>query len=564
MVTRSVLVGLPSYPFAMQALMPNHLLALLAGSLSDAGHETQVWDYGTFETLDRVMPKRLRSSAQFLADGLLGERASNSFSLFSVFRRLREMGRELDSHQGRFCADVARDLASVQSLDFVVFAVDTPEDLRNAVLVAGQLRELAPSVKRVAAGTFIERYWDTLARLTDVFDVLALDDAATWLQRWAECLDDADLWADLPNLAFVRGKRVVTSGRSLRGDLAASALPLYSLDAYPAVHSGSKLALFQVECGRGCFRGCTACPEAFSEGRPVRAKSTRMVCDEIAHMVRHQKAYAFDLSGVAHFGAQGVSLACEILKRGLRVRYSQTGTVTDTVPSLLSTLKAAGNDVISYRIDTGSQWLLDDYYRRGFSVSQAEKLLRASRAAGMLVVARFAYPCPADDYHTEAETLRFIGRTKPNAALIELPEVVPGSSWFDRPGEFGFRLDPVSYVRAALCARRTALPLRSWRSQVYRTASRTFASALRDHNRMTNIIDVDGVSTLLTPQLALVARICKYEGHEEGFAALWRRQLLTGDVDAVAAMVRRFNEHAAAGRAASLTGPASVLAAVGN
>lgn len=44
-----------------------------------------------------------------------------------------------------------------------------------------------------------------------------------------------------------------------------------------------------------------------------------------------------------------------------------------------------------------------------------------------------------DDYHTRAETLRFVQRTRPDAIAISSPELAPGTPWYAAPEHYGFR-----------------------------------------------------------------------------------------------------------------------------
>ena len=246
--------------------------------------------------------------------------------------------------------------------------------------------------------------------------------------------------------------------------------------------------------------------------------------------------------------------------------------VDEADPSQLATLRAAGAEAVSFKVETGSQWLLDEYYMKRHDVTTTERVLRACRLSDLFAAARFTYPCPADDYHTRAETLRLIERTRPSAALIELPEVIPGSPWCARPDEFGFDVDLEAFLRrAALGRERSSLPLREWTALTsclgsqYRVGTRSLSQAARDNELLTREVAALGVSTILTPEGALLARISGYEGNEQDFCSLLRRQFFTGDAAAIAAAAERFNERAAGPAhnvGLGVAGP--LLAAVGN
>lgn len=568
MHTRSVLVSFPGYPFTLGTLLPNHRLAAVAGHLLEAGHATQIRDYGTVQTLERLFPHQLRPATQTLADGLFGGIPASSLAALTAVWRMRGMGREIRARQDALAREVADEIAATKDIDFVIFTIEHAEDLKGSLAAAKRLRAAAPAVRTAAVGGFVERYGAVLAGMSAVFDCLCLRDPGRSVVQWAERLDRRETWADVPNLVFVDGQGVPRrSERDYDSDINLVPPPAYDAAAYPALAGHAKFRVFGVECGRGCDRGCPACSEAEANGPRPRAKSPRTVCDEMARLVREHGTRTFRL-----LGSVSPAVAYEILSRGLNVRYTQGLRLDEAEPALFATLRAAGAEAVSFRIESGSQWLLDEYYMKRHNVTTTERVLRACRLSDLFAVARFTYPCPADDYHTRAETLRLIERTRPNAALIELPEVIPGTPWCTRPDEFGFDVNIEAFLRrAALGRERSSLPLREWTALTpclgsqYRVGTRSLSQAARDNELLTREVEALGVSTVLTPEAALVARISGYEGNEQDFCSLLRRQFFTGDAAGIAMAVERFNERAA-GPAHNIglgvAGP--LLAAVGN
>ena len=568
MSTRSVLVSFPGYPFTLGTLLPNHRLAAVAGCLLEAGHVTKVSDYGTVQTLERLFPQQLRPATQTLADGLFGGVPATSLAALTAVWRMRGMGREVRARQEALAREVADEIAATKTIDFVVFVIEHAEDLKGTLAAAKHLRAAAPAVRTVAVGGFVERYGTALAGMSAVFDCLCLGDGGRPVVEWADHLDRPETWGDVPNLVLVDGKDTPRkSERDYDSDINHMPPPAYDATTYPALAGQAKFRVFGVECGRGCDCGCPACPEAEVNGPIPRAKSPRAICDEMAGLVREHGTRAFRL-----LGSVSPAVAYEILARGLNVRYTQGFHLEEAQPALFPTLRAAGGEAISFRVETGSQWLLDKYYMKRYDVTTTERVLRACRLSDLFAAARFTYPCPADDYHTRAETLRLIERTRPNASLIELPEVIPGTPWCARPDEFGFDVDIGAFLRrAALGRERSSLPLREWTNLTqclgsqYRVGARSLSQAARDNELLAREVEALGVSTVLTPEAALVARISGYEGNEQDFCSLLRRQFFTGDAVAIASAAERFNDRAAGPAHDIGLGVARpLLAAVGN
>ncbi|NIA16174.1 MAG: hypothetical protein GWP08_19095 [Nitrospiraceae bacterium] len=565
MKTRGILVSFPGHPFTLEALLPNRRLASLAGALRAAGHLAEVRDYGTVSTLSRLFPRRLRVATSLLADGLLSESAAGSLSMLTALWRLRGMNNGFQAQRDTVCAEAAAEIASLKGVDFVAFSIERAEDVHGAHRIATALRTRSPYLRCIAMGPFVECYGPELARVTNAFDCFCVSAPERTVPQWAEWLDRSEKWTSLSNLVIAGHGQVIETPREPGVDLDDAPYPDYASDAYTTLGAGEKFHLFSIEVGRGCLDHCRACPESSPNEDLIQQRSAQSVCDEIGRTVKMLDSHAFRFDGPPPPG-NGMAIACEILRRGFTVAYAQDAAINDADPQHFAALRAAGNHILSFRLDTGSQWMLDDYYRRGFGVTEAEGVLRSSKFAGIFTVARFIYPAPPDDYHTQAETLRFISRSEPDVALVDLPEVIPGSDWYRLAPQFGFSLDTKRYVRRALSGgSRGPLPLRQWRAFRGRWGSRSLSRAVRDHEALISEVEELGIPTAVSPETALVARVSGHEGREQEFSESLRRQFFTGDVDALRACAIRFNENAATlGEDRLLRVSAPMLAAVGN
>ena len=569
MSKRCILVSFPRFPYTFNTLLPDSLLAGIAGSLVDAGHQPLILDYGTLETLHRCFPAQLRRASLCLADQMLGGTPPGSLKALAAFLKLRGLGglqrHRRESLRRELLVEAAREVGGFGGVDLVVLSVREAGDVGNAVELAERIRSLQGEVVVGAAGPFIERYGELVARRTKVFDFLCLGEPEWTIPRFADVVDRPELWAETPNLAVVREDGIRLTRRK-RVDLNGVAFPDYSADVYPALDGDGKFKLLGVCCTRVCSQQCPACPHGERQPGLSRPRTPRSVCEALSEAMRQQNVCAFALEGPAFSEAYAASLAREMLSRGLAVLYMREASIRETRVANLATYKASGCQALSYRVDTGSQWLLEDYYRRGFSVSQCEKVLKSSGASGIFSVGRFIYPSPADDAHTRAETLRLIERVRPGSALFELPDPAPGSEWLERYEDFGFKLDLPGYVRRAVDSRGSAeLPLKPWRTLLHARRQVPLHRAQRELAQLCGEVRDAGVSTWVTPELGVVARVSGYEDHEQDFATLMHRKFVMGDVGGIADAAACFNRHASL-PAQRVAGGAymPVLAAAGN
>ncbi len=565
MKTRSILVRCPGYPVTFAALAPDRHLAALAASLLGAEHWTQVWDYGTVEVFERLFPSKWRETAQRLADGWLGESVVEPRA--GVPRRLRGLRRAFEARHAQLCATIADELASVRDLDFVVFAVHHKEELHGVRQLALRLREKRPSLRLIATGTWLDVHGEVLAQSgrADVFDCLCVGDCELALVELAERIGRPEAWAPIPNLAPTAVGSRHLSARRNEECLDSFPEPVYTLDAYPALHDSTKVKLFTLEDSRGCAEACHACPQPALSEECVRLHSVRATCDEMVQLGRLHGARTFRFTGAGTPVFHVQTIAQAIVARRMAVCYSRPVQLCYARPDIAGTLRASGCQACSIRVDTGSQRLLDDYYARGFGVTQAEEVLRACVAADIFTVAQFVYPCPADDYHSRAETSRIINRTRPHAVEIGLPQVTPGSDWYCWAEDFGFRIAPQRYIRW-ITDSYAEFPAPGFSPALpYRVGERSSKKAVRENAELISEISKRGIATSVSAELALIARVAGQAGQEREFSRQTLRQFFTGDAAGLAGQVECFNRRACVPPDTMVYRPFTpVSAAVGN
>lgn len=542
MKTRSALIFLPGYPFALKALCPCASLASVAGSLLEAGHSTQVWDFGTVHTLGRVFPREHQALVNHLIEKTLD--ASGEAAPLQAFNDrwlVRKADKAFCRRRDQLCAEIAGRLAAVKGLDFAVFYLANADDAAAALSVVRRLRKSRSSLRVVAVGPFAEWFPESLLRADGGLDCVCLANPDITVMLWAEQLDRPDLWPGISNLACAAGGRVQFGPRRRWHGFAGVASPTYDPKVYPALRDGGKLWLFSIEDTRGC--GCRrhACPHP-AEADRVHVKSPVLLCDEMERLRAWYGARAF------HFNSAGtpmphlVSLAQVMLARGMKVTYCRSLPVQYMPSGVLTTLRDSGCAAVALQIDSGSQRLLDDFYGTAIGVSQIEQAVRACKAAGLYTVTRFTYPSPADDYHTRAETLRLIERTRPDAALVGMPFVVPQSTWYDRAEAFGFGPVPRDYSARVLRSRAQfpLLPHRR-RNLPHRVGRLSPAQLVWAHEDLVRAIEYRGISTSAAEEVAVLARFTERIHCENELGSHLTRCLLAGDVNEIGDLVGQFN-----------------------
>ncbi|HQE83736.1 MAG TPA: hypothetical protein PLM14_12115 [Candidatus Hydrogenedentes bacterium] len=562
MKSRSILVRFPGYPFSFEALMPDHELASTAACLLAEGHETVIRDFGTVGLVDRLFPETVRGAVSEIADRFLDFSPVSPLRALHLLWQLRAADRAFQTRQVSCCEELAEKLAETEKVDFIALKIDVADDLHSAILLAKRIRQHNAKVCLLAFGQAAGLYGWQLVSSTGAFDGVCVGDPEVGITALADNIRHRDRWPSLPNLIFPGTDRPCHTEQEFAPDLDALPEPVYDPDVYRALRNNRKLKLFPIEESRGCDNTCSDCPKSTQDGG-LRLRSPGRVMSHIQRIVASHGVGAFRIVGAGGSMAHAASVANDILECGSKVAYSRAGNLASANPALLKVLKASGCVSLSYRVGSGSQRLLRDYFGQNAGVSGIESLLRSCKDAGLIALARFTYPTPADDHHTRAETLRLLERARPDAGLVELPEVLPRTLWYQQPWRYGFgltfgnRLDHILRTRS-----RFGTPPGRWRSLPYRIGELTATQAIQHHESMLREVESLGIVAHMLEETPLVARVLGWYSSLADFRTQAIRQFLTGDIHGIARMVKDFNVRAATG--AVLGQSAHLRAAVGN
>lgn len=538
MTTRSRLVYVPALPWDANMLMPQHRLAAIAGALRAHGHESSILDVGTLGALERM------ACVAGLGPGHTEE--SPRPGLLPWPRRGAERRRQamLEAALDARAVEVARAVLGVARPDFVVFLVERAADLCEARRTGARLRAWAPEVAQIVAGAYAGTHARALVE-RDGFDAVLVGDAELGALALADRVADRAVWPRLPNVVAKDHRGLAAGGPDPSADWAALGAPDYSRAAYPALAGGEKFRLLTLEHSRGRHHAPNHQPQLGLGMRQVRVKTPAAMADEVARWADREGFRAFHFLGEATPAAQVDSLGYELLARCLRVAYSRAAHVRHLDPGTVRALARSGCRALGFRIDTGSQRLLEDFYGHDFGVSQTLGVLAACQGAGLFVATDWTFPCPNDDEHTREETLRVLTLGRPQAATLHTARCLPGSMWALQPAQFGFAPDAARRDGADMPP-----AMRGW------SRSRVARERAWMHDRMAEL----GVAEGLGERAGLVARLAGHSGGEAAWHAALNEALRRMDAAAAAAMVAAFNSQASA-RVARRTLHAHVAAA---
>ncbi len=495
-----LIARVPGTPFTLDDLRHDYGVSETARAAFEFGRLVNVSDLGTLETFDLLYPAAIRQKALAWASlapsSILRQGASNmapdlEIALPQSIRRAHAAAYEIVGD---------RMVARVEP-ECVIFRVSSSKDLSATMIVAARVRAVRPRTRVFAFGRIFEEE-GLLARAVKLFDAIALGD----IFPVAEILStEPRHWSLVPNLAYHDGARLTLTGLK---PFASHSLPpttgpekfLYTLPAeYSKINVFDVLALESRDESELSMR---------RSNEPLPTMSTlRSIADQL-------NSRAIHFRGMEH--SDDATLERRLLASGLSVNFSCALDPARAAKNRMGLMAAAGCAAVDVDLSSGSQRLLDTYYHREFTITDAERLMRASKFSGIFTTAHVTYPCTQDDYHTEDETLRLIRRANPSSVVVT-PE----------PPKFGSGAK-------GLLAQEFGPFRRHLRSRALRQAA-----ALKEKIRELNIpLDIDAAT-------AQLAGLAGFRGREAEFTELTGLQLLAGDTTGLAETIERINAAAA-------------------
>ena len=138
------------------------------------GHWTQVWDFGTVESLTRFYPAHPGSALLRMADQLFETAPSKVSPTLWGAPLPGRFARALRQRQDAFAADMAGRILDTGELDFAAFYLERAEDLGAALMLAGHLRRRKADLRVFGAGPWLTVFAEIDEKITGT--VFALPD----------------------------------------------------------------------------------------------------------------------------------------------------------------------------------------------------------------------------------------------------------------------------------------------------------------------------------------------------------------------------------------------------
>jgi anaerobic magnesium-protoporphyrin IX monomethyl ester cyclase len=361
-----------------------------------------------------------------------------------VAASLREAGHEVRFFNGAFRGreEILRGLEDLRPGIVGLYA--TAFGWRKALQAAEDVRRILPGAFIVAGGPYPTYAGAAGLREAPGLDAVVVGEGEDALVELAGRLGRAEPLDGLAGLCFRRGGEIVENPpRPLLLDLDRLPFPARDLlgerEVYvppPATYRRTPVAVMITS--RGCNRRCIFCYQMDRARRHgIRYRGVDNVLAEIRHLAASgYREIKFLDDTLAADRPRALEIARRIKAERLDVVWFASACVHQVDRELLGAFRDAGCWAILFGAESGVQRNLDAL-RKGITVEQTRRAVRAAKAAGLAVHTPFIFGIPGQTYEEGLETIRFACELDPDIASFHALTPFPGSELWERRHELG-------------------------------------------------------------------------------------------------------------------------------
>jgi len=397
-----------------------------------------------------------------------------------VAAALRRAGHEVTFANGAFltAGEIRRRLERFRPE--LVGVYSTAFGWGKALAAAADFRSLPGRPFLVAGGPYPIAAQGEGLRESGDFDAVVTGEGEETAVELAGRLSRGEDLAGLEGLAFRRGAEVVVNPpRPLIEDLDRLPFPARDLleearDYVPPPGTYRRRPVAVMITSRGCNRHCIFCFQIDRHrSRGIRFRGLDGVLEEVRLLLAQgYREIKFLDDTLAADRDRALEFARRIREEGLRFSWFASACVHQVDRPLLEAFRRAGCWAVLFGAESGVQKNLNAL-RKGITLEQTRRAVRAAREAGLRVHTPFVFGIPGETYAEGLETIRFACELAPDMASFHALTPFPGSELWERRHELGSvapDLAAYTYQGAAFVPRTmTREELQRLRRLAYRT-----------------------------------------------------------------------------------------------
>ncbi|MCK5130821.1 MAG: radical SAM protein [Candidatus Sabulitectum sp.] len=253
---------------------------------------------------------------------------------------------------------------------------------------------------------------------------------------------------EIPGACFMKdGKAILVPGKLLVENL--DTLPMPDRDIFDMKkYFSTWYSMDRVDPGlkgttimgtRGCPYTCTFCQPTLSEifGKKTRKRSPESVVKELKHLVEKFSINGFMFEDSTFIvDHKWVTDICSLMNsEGLKLKWCCNVRADLLTEELLDTMAGAGLSKVNMGVESASQRVLDDIYRKGITVEGVRRALRMCLSRGIFVQGYFMLGAPGETVEEMKQTIDFAAREPFDDALFDITTPFPHTELWEMSKE---------------------------------------------------------------------------------------------------------------------------------
>lgn len=505
-------VYVPADTRNIKIFTPKRTLSVMAQILQDNNIATAIYDFGVPEAI------------QFFSNYTIKNETDNTteYKNGSWFKRLFGMKKNKKRIKNNYLQWVYRNLKISSQTICILFWIENREELIIARILADEIRRNKQDQKLyiLGVGPYFNYTGPYVITHLHEFDGILINHYEMALLPLWEHIALGKSRDFIPNYVYFEGGEIHIG--PVNQLLTIDELPIPTYETYNALLEGSKFNIFTLEQVR---HGRMGYSEPYRLKQYVNSSVNRLL-EEIANLRERYNTWAFHIDNDMPNSEDVQAFSLALLKSSHFINYSRAFHCLNIQGDWVHSLHLSGCRALSVYVPTGSQRLLSKYYGCMRTISSLETAISSFVGVNFYTSIQCTYPCPEEDRHTFAETLRFIERVKPDAVKVSPASLWPDSTWWENLSSFNFNIDPSDYF-SWLAGEQSNKDYLHWKP---------FDTSILENK----IVELN-ITQQSSEMMGIILQVLQISKEQKFFKQSIEKILLDGDVDSLQDIISQFN-----------------------
>lgn len=362
------------------------------------------------------------------------------FGLMSLAAYLIEKGIEVriaDYIITRFSEEKARSIVDDFNPD-IIGATGVTMNIKKAFSIMQYFKELTPEATFVMGGPHVTFDADTVLREHPCIDYIVRGEGEITFFELLSAIEKNGSPENVLGISYKKDNDIIHNGqRPFIEDINILPFParhLVALTKYRALRFPVNMVT-----SRGCPNKCIFCLGSKMVGRKVRYFETMRIVDEfemLSKMGFSQINIVDDL--FTSNKKRCIEFCDEIIRRGIRHKWTAFARVDTVSLELLQAMKQAGCTTLCFGIESGNQEILDTVKKR-ITIDKCKMAVDLCRQAGIIPMTSYILGLPGETRETVQTTMDFAKKLSPHYGYHILAPF-PGTEVREQKEKYGIKI----------------------------------------------------------------------------------------------------------------------------